>query len=128
MDERKKILLGSKDILSKDVQDFYVNINLSKNNREILPYKYDNVFDLTKFYNKERNECRNFVIYGAISSYICDCDDLKIYVYDGASQNSNLLATVYSKDIVNSQMPFYNVYEKKKGKYEIFLNLTDFSK
>ena len=62
MDERKKILLGDKDILTRKIKDFYLDINLSKDNKEILPQKYDNVFDVNKFYEQERNECRNFTI------------------------------------------------------------------
>jgi hypothetical protein len=61
MDKRKKILLGNKDILSRTIQDFYIDINLSKDNREMLPYKYDNIFDITNFYNKERKECKDSV-------------------------------------------------------------------
>jgi len=119
MDERKKILLGDKDILSRQIKDFYVDVNLSRDNREIIPYKYDNVFDLTKFYNKERNECRSFIIYGIIDSYTCDCNNLTIKVFDGASINANVLSTVQTQDIVSTQMPFQNIYGRLRGRYII---------
>ena len=119
MDERKKILLGNKDILSRKIQDFYVNVNLSKDSREIIPYKYDNIFDLTKFYNKERNECRNFIIYGIVDSYACDCNNLTIKIYDKQGSGATLLSTVQSQDVVSTQMPFRNIYGRFRGKYII---------
>ena len=120
MDIRKKILLGDKDIVSRTVNDFYLDINLSKDNREIIPYKYDNVFDLTKFYNDERNSCRNFIVYGTVNSYICNCNNLTIKVYDSPNTSiANLLTTINTEDIVNNSMPFCNIYGKRSGKYII---------
>lgn len=120
MDERKKILLGNKDILSRKIKDFYIDINLSKDSKEIVPYKYDNIFDLTRFYNQERNESRNFIIYGTLDSYSWDCNNLKIDVYQSPGLNhSDLLCTSLSKHIVNKNMPFKNIYNKLRGRYII---------
>ena len=120
MDERKKILLGSEDILSKNLQDIYININLAKESREIIPYKYDNVFDLTKLQDQERNGSREFVVYGMIDSCSFDCNNLKISVYQSPDLNAqNHLLTTYSTDVVNSGMPFTNIYNKLRGKYII---------
>lgn len=129
MDERKKILLGDKDILSRKIQDFYVDINLTKDNRKIIPYKYDNVFDLTKFYNKERNECKSFILYGIVDSYVCDCNNLTIKVYE-TSSGTTPLSVVQTQDIVSTQMPYQNVYGRLKGKYiidNIPVNYTGYS-
>jgi len=120
MDERKKILLGDKDILTRKIKDFYLDINLSKDNKEILPQKYDNVFDVNKFYEQERNECRNFIIYGIIDSYSWDCNNVIIKVYQSSDLHiSNYLCQAKSVDIVNSNMPFKNIYNKLRGKYII---------
>jgi hypothetical protein len=124
MDERKKILLGNQDILSEAIQDIYIDLNLSNNNREIIPQKYNNVFDLTKFYQKERNQCRNFVIYGQIDSYVCDCNDLTIDVYNGEDINSGIITTTKTQHLINSYIPVYNIYGKLKGKYEIIIPPT----
>ena len=120
MDARKKILLGNKDILSRELKDFYIDVNLSVDSKEIIPYKYDNVFDLTKFYEQERNGSRNFIIYGTIDSYSWDCNNLKISVYQSPDlRQENLLCTVNSENIVNNNMPFNNIYNKLRGKYII---------
>ena len=119
MDNRKRILLGNTDIKSRTIQDFYVDINLSKNEREIIPYKYDNIFDLTSFYNKERNESRNFIIYGTVNSYLCDCNNLIINVYDSTGSTANLITTASTTTASSYAMQFYNIYGFKKGKYII---------
>lgn len=120
MDTRKKILLGDKDILSRKLEDFYIDINISRDNKEILPYKYDNTFDLTKFYEQERNTSRNFIMYGTIDSYSYDSNNLKISVYQSPNLNQeNFLCAANSEHVVNGSMPFYNIYGKLKGKYII---------
>lgn len=120
MDIRKKILLGSEDIISRTTQDFFLDINLSKDNREIIPYKYDNVFDLTKFYNQERKVSRKFVVYGVINSYVCDCNNLTINVYNSPNFSpSSFLTSTRTYDVVGSSLPFDNLYGKKKGRYAI---------
>lgn len=118
MDDRKKILLGNKDILTRNIKDFYLDISLSKDNKELLPQKYDNIFDVNKFYEQERNECKNFVIYGTLDSYSWDCNNITIKVYQSPDL-SGYLCQVKSKDIVNDNMPFKNIYNKLRGRYII---------
>lgn len=120
MDIRKKILLGNKDILSRAIEDIYIDVNISKDNKEIIPYKYENVFDLTKFYNQERNQSRNFVVYGTIDSCSWDCNNLEIEVYQSPNFTpQNYLCTVNSEYVVNENVPCRNIYYKLKGKYII---------
>jgi len=120
MDDRKKILLANKDILSRKVQDFYLDINLSKDNKEVLPQKYDNVFDVSKFYEQERDECRSFIIYGIVDSYSWDCNNVTIKAYQSSDLSlSNYLCQTKSIDIVNNHMPFKNIYNKLRGRYII---------
>jgi len=120
MDERRRILLGNKDILSRKIKDFYLDINLSRDNKEIIPYKYDNVFDLTRFYDQERNQSRNFIIYGIIDSCSWDCDNLLIQVYQSPDLDTpNYLCSTVTKNVVNQAMPFKNIFNKLRGRYII---------
>lgn len=63
-----KILLGSEDILSRDNEDIFFNVSLKQKFNELRPDKYNNDFDLLQEFNKERNSCRNFTIYGTVDS------------------------------------------------------------
>jgi hypothetical protein len=133
MNNKKKILLGEKDIMSKDNEDLFININLNSTFSEIRDYKYDNVFDVEKQWKKERNASRDFRIYGIVDSTIIDCDNLTIYAYDsgfpgtginsGTTQVSGLVATITSSELVYNGL---NSYAKKRGKY--LLELTGYTK
>ena len=94
MDEKKKILLGDKDIMSKDNEDLFINLNLNKTFNEIRDEKYENVFDISKQFDKERNSSRDFRIYGIIDSTIIDCNNLKLYAYKSANLGTGINSAV----------------------------------
>ncbi len=128
MDSKKRILLGEKDILSKDNEDLFINVSLNSTFSEIRDYKYDNVFDVEKQFKKERNASRDFRIYGTIDSTITDCDNLKLSVYHSAYSGSGISSGVtilsgFVKSLSSTTMVYdgLNVYNKKKGKYLIEL-------
>lgn len=119
MDEKLKILLGSEDIIARDNEDLFVNINLNRSFFEYKKEKYDNDFDLAKQFEKERNESRSFRIYGIVESNVVDCDSysLKVYSDSGATQLIYNVSTSYLNFGGNM-----NVYNKKRGKYYIALD------
>lgn len=131
MDVRKKILLGDKDVKIRSLEDFYLDVNLSGNKKELWSNKYDNIFDINTFYQKERNESRNFMIYGIVDSCFCDCDNLLFSVYnDSLLTESSFLISGRTSNIVNEYMPIKNIYNKKRGKYlvdEIPITFTGYS-
>lgn len=120
MDNKKKILLGEKDIMSKDNENLFLNINLNSTFSEIRNSTYNNVFDVEKQYKKERNSSRDFRIYGIIDSTITDCNNLPLYVYSfsGSSGLTGFVKAVNSTDLVYDGI---NVYGKKRGKFLIEL-------
>ena len=132
MDDKKKILLGEKDIISKDNEDMFINLNLTSTFTEIRADKYDNVFDVSKQFNKERNASRDFRIYGIIDSTIVDCDNLRVNVYRFANPGTGInsgttVPTGFIKFITSTPLVYggYNVYGKKRGKY--ILELTGYT-
>ena len=129
MINRKKILLGNKDIKERVLKDIFLNIQLSRDSKEILPDKYVNSFDLLKQYKKERNECRNFRIYGIIESPFVDCNDLDLFVFDRVPEgesigiwSSGYVQTVKTTRLVSQDWECKNIFNKKKGKYLIELD------
>jgi len=121
MNQRNKILLSTKDIITKGEKDIYLNINLQRTYNEFKKSEYDNDFDLQKQFNKERNASRNFRIYGVVDSVSIDCDNIELKVQYG----SNLIKTVKTKPLISVAMPSINVFGKKKGKYLIELDNYD---
>jgi hypothetical protein len=119
MDEKLKILLGSEDIIARNNEDLYININLNRSFFEYKKEKYDNDFDLAQQFDKERNLSRNFRIYGIVDSNIINTNLISLRVYSDSG------ATNLVQQISTSSMNFndnINVFNKKRGKYLINLN------
>ena len=119
MDEKLKILLGDKDIILKDNEDLFININLNRSFFEYKKEKYDNDFDLAKQFEKERNSSRNFRIYGIIESNVIDCDDYTMFIYSDEELTNIVYALNSSSLNFNGSK---NIYNKNKGKYYIPLD------
>ena len=119
MDERLKILLGSEDIIARDNEDLYININLNRSFFEYKREKYDNDFDLAKQFDKERNLSRNFRIYGIVDSNVIDTNNLSIKAYYDSGTTKLASQTSTTSMNFNSSI---NVFNKKKGKYYISLD------
>lgn len=120
MDNKKKILLGEKDILSRDNEDLFLNINLESTFSEIRKDIFENVFDIEKQFKKERNSSRDFRIYGTVDATVIDCDNLNLSVFSSSGTNglSGFIKTINSSELVYNGI---NVYGKKKGKFLIEL-------
>ena len=114
MDNRKKILLGEKDIISRNNEDILINVNLNKTFTEIRDEKFENVFDVAKQFSDERNTSRNFRIYGTINSNVAHSDGIILNIL--SSQTSSPLFQVPSSSLVYNEV---NAFGKKIGKYLI---------
>lgn len=125
MDIKKKILLGDSDILSKNNEDLFMNINLDSTFSIIRNDKFENVFDVEKQFKKERNSSLNFRVYGIIDSTAADCDNMQVNVFSdsGATGLFNLVTATTSTSLVYNGI---NVYGKKRGKY--LIELDDYNK
>jgi len=129
MIKRKKILLATKDVKSRTLEDFNITIQLNRTGNIIIPNTYDNIFDINKHYDKERNNCRNFRIYGTIQSAFEDCDELILHVFkerplevDGeVMRDMNYITSVKTRPLISNSWENKNIFNYKKGKYIIEL-------
>ena len=121
MEQKKKILLGEKDIMSKDNEDLFLNLNLNTTFSSIRNDKYENVFDVEAQFKKERNASRDFRIYGIVDATVTDCDNLQISIYSnsGLTGLSGFIKNISSTNLVYNGI---NVYGKKRGKFLIELS------
>jgi hypothetical protein len=118
MDEKNKILLGDKDILSKDNEDIFLNLELNRTFSEIRKDKHEIVFDVYNQWRKERNSSRDFRIYGIIDSNVVDTNNIYIPVYSDPLDD-NPLIILQSKSLAYGG---YNAYGFKRGQYLLELN------
>ena len=119
MNDKLKILLGSEDIVARNNEDLYLNINLNRSFSEYKKEKYDNDFNLSKQFDEERNLSRNFRVYGIIDSNIIDTSGVQIKVYSNSGATDMVYSTTTSSMNFNGNI---NVFNKKRGKYYIPLD------
>lgn len=119
MDDKKKILLGNHDIISKENEDIYLNIDLNTTFSEIRKDKHEIVFDVYNQWKKERNASRDFRIYGIIDSNVTNTNDAFIPIYSNPEDEESLITVLRSTDLAYGG---YNVYGFKRGKYLLELN------
>ena len=119
MDEKKKILLGEKDIIAKNNEDIFINLNLNTTFSEIRKDRFDNVFDVSKQFDRERNASRDFRIYGTVDSITSNSDALDIYLFSAFTDFVDLFQASKTSSLVYSEV---NAFGKKRGKYLFELN------
>jgi hypothetical protein len=100
MTELIKILLGSEDIVIRDNEDSFLNLELSRAINEIKPDSVENDFDLADQYVKERNDSLKFCIYGTMESKYVDCTNITITVR--SSDNDTLITPKIAPSSVRS--------------------------
>lgn len=118
MDGKEKILLGQYDILSKDNEDLYLNVDLQRTFNEIRKDRHDNVFDVFKQWKKERDSSRDFRLYGILDSNAMNTDDAFIPIYVNPTDESEI-TVIRSTSLAYGG---YNAYGFRRGKYLLELN------
>lgn len=118
MKNKIEILLGSEDVRVKNIVDIFLNIDAKSSFREIRKGRYDNDFDLLRQFELERNESRNFCIYGVVDSNAVDSDNLQMFVYSDSGLTNNI-GTINTSSLVFDER---NIFDKKRGKYFFSIN------
>lgn len=80
MKDKRKILLGTKDVLPQVNNDIYINLEINKSSDEIKNEIINNNFNIREQFNKERRESLKFCFYGTLNSIYSDTNDLTIEV------------------------------------------------
>lgn len=117
MHNKIKILLPSEQSATSEDVDVFLTVDLQQEFTEMRKERFDNDFDLSAQFVRERNASRNFIIYGTLTSTAVDCVDLPIKVYSD-SDRAQEIATITPTSISYNQN---NVFGKKNGKYFIKL-------
>lgn len=100
MKQRKKILLRSKSLFGLENQDIFINFEIDNFSKDIKPGSYDNSFDLQAQFDKERNDSREFYIYGDINSVFKNSDGYVIKLFAETKKPTDL-SIESNTDILN---------------------------
>jgi hypothetical protein len=134
MTDRKKIILGSKDVLPKKNQDVFVDIELFRNTDELAKEIIDNNFNILEQFNNERYNSLRFCIYGTIDSLGANVENFPIkiktnnedYLYSPKKTQGVqgvTATTIYSKKLSQNGSLSKNIFNKIKGSYYFLFEL-----
>lgn len=96
MNIKKKILLGSKDVITRTNEDLFINLDLSRTINEIRSSTLNNNFNQSEQFEKENQDSLMFCVYGTVESKKGDADNVKINI---SSEEGTIL---YSPNIITS--------------------------
>lgn len=119
MDDKKKILLGDTDIISRDNEDLFIDINLNRTFSEYKKEKFDNDFDLQKQFDEERNASRDFNVYGFVQATYINCHNLAYEVWADSGLTIPVLSLNFASQVTYQSAR--NVFNKAPGKYNFSL-------
>jgi len=120
MNDKKKILLGDTDIISRDNEDLFIDINLNRTFSEYKKEKFDNDFDLQKQFDEERNTSRDFNVYGFVQATYTDCNNLLYEVWANSGLTIPVLNQTFTTNV--QYAPQLNVFNKRMGRYYFSLS------
>jgi hypothetical protein len=93
MAQRKKILLRSEDLFGLENQDMFINIQVENFSKDIKPSSYENVFDLQAQFDNERNNSREFFIYGDVKSVFRNSAGVQLKLFAETRRPTDLSLT-----------------------------------
>jgi hypothetical protein len=80
MKDKRKIVLGIKDVVPQENNDVFLNVELSRTSDELVNEIIDNNFNLFDQFITEREQSLKFCVYGTLNSIISDTDDVVINI------------------------------------------------
>ena len=80
MKDKRKILLGTKDVLPQVNKDLYINLEIYNSADELQTEIINNDFNLREQFNKERRQSLKFCLYGTMDSIYSDLENLELSI------------------------------------------------
>lgn len=128
----KKILIGDKDVVTRTIEDEYVDIELSTEISDIRTDKFDNVFNINSQFIKDRNASLKFCMYGVIESKFGHCEGLDVTAtlenFDGLHEydaSNPIVANIfqYSEHLTKGGAMSKNLFGYNRGRYVVMFEI-----
>ena len=137
MRDKRKIILGSKDVFPFKNNDLFLNVELSRTSNELINEIVDNNFDILEQFENERQNSLKFCFYGTVESPISDTTNLNLTIqtnqedtfYIPRIQNNSLNVkeqTIKTTELSKSSTLSKNIFEIKKSSYYFICELSPF--
>tara|TARA_R110001592_G_scaffold80742_2_gene240233 strand:- start:590 stop:3034 length:2445 start_codon:yes stop_codon:yes gene_type:complete len=134
MKDKRKILLGTKDVLPQVNKDLYINLEIYNSADELQTEIINNDFNLKEQFNKERRQSLKFCLYGTMDSIYSDLENLELSIRtnhedllylprieSGAQVSTE--AKVFAKSLSHESGLSKNIFKKKKSSFYFMFEL-----
>jgi hypothetical protein len=137
MKDKRKIILGSKDVFPFKDNDLFLNVELSRTSNELINEIVDNNFNILEQFENERQNSLKFCFYGIVESPISDTTNLELSIetnqedifYIPRNQTNSLNVKkqiIKTQDLSKSSTLSKNIFENKKSSYFFICELSPF--
>lgn len=137
MKDKRKIILGKKDVFPYKNNDNYINIEIFRTSDEIVNEVIENSFNLLEQFYDERQFSLKFCIYGILNSIYTDTQNVEIKVktnHDdiintpriGQGSFSSKVHTINSSSISQNSTLSKNIFNKNKSMFYFLFELSPF--
>jgi hypothetical protein len=137
MKDKRKIVLGTKDVSPKENNDIFLNVEISRSSDELVNEIIDNNFNLSEQFNKEREESLKFCIYGSVNCISANVENLEITLKTNHNDilnvpriqpgaNSSNIHKIRTKPISNQNKLSKNIFKQNKAMFYFMFELGAF--
>lgn len=135
MKDKRKILLGTKDVLPQVNNDVYINLEIRRTSDELQTEIVNNDFNLRDQFNTERRQSLKFCIYGTLDSIYSDLDDLDLEIKTNhedllytprieANAQAAVLNKIKTKSLSKDSQLSKNIFNKNKSSFYFLFELS----
>jgi hypothetical protein len=137
MKDKRKIVLGKKDVFPYKNTDNYINVEIFRTSDEIVNEVIENNFNLLEQFYNERQSSLKFCVYGILNSIYTDTQNVEIKIktnHDdiittpriGQSSFSSKVHTINSSSFSQNSTLSKNVFNKNKSMFYFLFELSPF--
>lgn len=135
MKDKRKILLGTKDVLPQVNNDVYINLEIRRTSDELQTEIVNNDFNLRDQFNTERRQSLKFCVYGTLDSIFADLDDLDLEIKTNhedllytprieANAQAAVFNTIKTKSLSKNNLLSKNIFKKNKSSFYFLFELS----
>jgi hypothetical protein len=137
MKEKRKIILGKKDVFPYKNKENYINVEIFRTSDEIINEVIDNNFNLSEQFYNERQSSLKFCVYGVLNSIYTDTQNVEINIKTNhddiihvprisQDSTSSKIHNINSFSFSQNNTLSKNIFNKNKSMFYFLFELSPF--
>tara|TARA_B100000963_G_scaffold359490_1_gene386963 strand:+ start:547 stop:3003 length:2457 start_codon:yes stop_codon:yes gene_type:complete len=135
MKDRRKILLGTKDVAPQENKDLFLNLEIHRSPDELQTEIVNNDFNLKDQFNSERRTSLKFCVYGTLDCITANLDNINLQIKTNhddllytprieANAKANIITNIQAKPLSKNNKLSQNIFKKNKGCFFFLFELS----